>query len=43
MTPRQRAAFELPCQRGYEVMDHRLYAIMRVKGATWSTLLSVNK
>lgn len=42
MTPRQRTAFENPCHRAWETTSPELAALVRRKGATWGTILSIN-
>lgn len=43
MTPRQRAAVLAPCARAWETLDPAFRELVRFKGESWSTILSVNK
>ena len=43
MTPRQHIAFARPCARAWETLAPEFRVILSHKGATWSTILSVNK
>lgn len=43
MTPRQRTAFLAPCARAWETLDSDFRELVRFKGESWSTILSVNK
>jgi hypothetical protein len=43
MTPRQRTAFLTPCHRAWETLAPEFREVVRAKGETWSTILSVNK
>jgi len=43
VTPRQRIALSKPCWRGWEVLDPDFGEILRAKGETWGTILSINR
>lgn len=43
MTPRQALAYASPCARAWETLAPEFREMVRHKGATWSTILSVNK
>jgi hypothetical protein len=43
MTPRQITAFTAPCFRAFETIADDFREVLRFKGETWSTILTVNK